>query len=90
MVVEIDGTEIAQIGTGCFIGDMACMLKGPASATSRLRDDGRYFQISSEALNRLSKDNPDLGAQLEFALAGDTQAKLIATNQLLQKELVRE
>ncbi len=66
------------------------MLKGPASATSRLRDDGRYFQISSEALNRLSKDNPDLGAQLEFALAGDTQAKLIATNQLLQKELVRE
>lgn len=85
--IEIGGQLIAQVGAGGFIGEMGCMTSAPASATVRTNTATRIFAVSSEALRRLVKRNPDLGPHLEFAFSGNTRAKLMATNELLQRSL---
>ncbi|MEL6888112.1 MAG: cyclic nucleotide-binding domain-containing protein [Pseudomonadota bacterium] len=78
---------IAQVGPGGFIGEMGCMAGAPASATVRTNANTRIFAVSSDALRRLVKRNPDLGPHLEFAFSGNTRAKLMATNALLQQSM---
>ena len=85
--VIVGGQRIAQVGAGEFIGELACMQQGAASATVVLSAPTRYFEISSQALNGLIKGNPDFCSQLEFSLAGNIQSKLIATNALLEQAL---
>ncbi|MEL7262769.1 MAG: cyclic nucleotide-binding domain-containing protein [Pseudomonadota bacterium] len=85
--IEIGGQVIAQVGAGGFIGEMGCMTSAPASATVRINAPTRVFRVSSVALRRLVKRNPDLSPHLEFAFSGNTRAKLMATNALLQQSL---
>ena len=85
--IEIGGQVIAQVGPGGFIGEMGCMTSAPASATVRVNAPARIFALSSDALRRLVKRNPDLGPHLDFAFSGNTRAKLMATNALLQQSL---
>ncbi len=85
--IIVGGQRIAEVGKGEFIGELACMKKGPASATVVLNQDTRFFQISSEALNALVRGKPDFRAHLEFAFAGNIQSKLVATNALLEQAL---
>ncbi|WP_299688323.1 cyclic nucleotide-binding domain-containing protein [uncultured Tateyamaria sp.] len=85
--IEIGGQVIAQVGAGGFIGEMGCMTSAPASATVRVNAPTRIFVLSSVALRRLVKRNPDLSPHLEFAFSGNTRAKLMATNALLQQSL---
>lgn len=85
--IHSGGQRIAQVGAGEFIGELACMTKGPASATVTLNQPTRYFEVSSDALIKMAKSNPDLRAQLEFAFAGNIQSKLRATNRLLEQAM---
>ena len=85
--IDVGGEIIAHVGEGEFIGELACLDRGPASATVRLSKPTRYFSISSEALNVLVKSNADLRAQIEFAFAGNIRSKLLATNQKLEQVL---
>lgn len=85
--IDIGGQTIAQVGPGGFIGEMGCMTSAPATATVRINTPTRIFALSSDALRRLVKRNPDLGPHLEFAFSGNTRAKLMATNALLQQSL---
>ncbi|MEX0309108.1 MAG: cyclic nucleotide-binding domain-containing protein [Tateyamaria sp.] len=85
--IEVGGQKIAEVGPGGFIGEMGCMTSAPASATVRVNKPTRAFVISSEGLRRLVKRNPDLEVHLEFAFSGNTRAKLMATNALLQEQL---
>ena len=85
--IEVGGQVIAQVGPGGFIGEMGCMASAPASATVRVNTATRAFALSSDALRRLVRRNPDLGPHLEFAFSGNTRAKLMATNALLQQSL---
>ena len=85
--IEVGGQVIAQVGPGGFIGEMGCMTSAPASATVRINAPTRIFVLSSVVLRRLVKRNPDLGPHLEFAFSGNTRAKLMATNALLQQSL---
>lgn len=82
--VIVAGRRIIEVGAGEFIGELASLDKGPASATVVLNTPTRYFTIASEAMQALIRNNPDLRAQLEFALAGNIRSKLIATNARLQ------
>lgn len=85
--VVVGKQRIAQIGAGEFIGELACMTQGNASATVVLNQSSRLFEVSSEALNSLVRGKPDLRAQLEFSFAGNIQSKLLATNALLEQAL---
>lgn len=85
--IEVDGQIIAKVGPGAFIGEMGCMMSGPASATVRVDQPTRFFSVQSEALRRLVKRNPELCVHLEYAFSGNTRAKLMATNELLRQQL---
>lgn len=85
--VDVGGQIIAQVGPGQFIGEMACMSSGPASASVRLNQPTRYFRAPSEALRRLVKRNPDIAPHLDLAFSGNIRSKLVATNTVLEKTM---
>jgi CRP-like cAMP-binding protein len=85
--VDVGGQIIAQVGPGQFIGEMACMTSGPASASVRLNQPTRYFSASSDALRRLVKRNPDISPHLDLAFSGNIRSKLVATNSVLEKTM---
>lgn len=88
--VLVGGRAIATLGPGEFVGEMACIKQGPASATVRLTQDTTYFEIRSAELSRQIRRDPDLGPHLEFSFAGNIRAKLRQTNALLRQALERE
>lgn len=85
--ILVGGQRIADVGSGELIGELACMRKGPASATVVLNQPTEYFTVSTDALKALTKGNADLRAQLEFSFAGNVQSKLVATNARLEQAL---
>jgi len=85
--IDVGGQIIAQVGPGQFIGEMACMNSGPASASVRLNQPTRYFSASSDALRRLVRRNPDIAPHLDLAFSGNIRSKLMATNTVLEKAM---
>ncbi|MEL6808866.1 MAG: cyclic nucleotide-binding domain-containing protein [Pseudomonadota bacterium] len=85
--VDVGGQTIANVGPGQFIGEMACMTSGPASASVRLNQPTRYFSAPSDALRRLVKRNPDISPHLDLAFSGNIRNKLVATNTVLEKTM---
>lgn len=85
--IEVGTQVIATVGPGQFIGEMACMTSGPASATVRLNQPTRYFSVSSDALRRLVRRHFEIAAHLDVAFSGNVRSKLVATNALLEKEI---
>jgi len=85
--ILVGGQVIAQVGPGQFIGEMACMTSGSASASVRLNQPTRYFSAPSEALRRLVKRNPDIAPHLDLAFSGNIRSKLVATNSVLEKTM---
>ena len=85
--VDVGGQIIAQVGPGQFIGEMACMTSGAASASVRLNQPTRYFSAPSDALRRLVKRNPDIAPHLDLAFSGNIRSKLMATNTVLEKTM---
>ena len=78
--VDVGGQHIAKVGPDHFIGEMACLEQGPASATVRIAQPTRYFTIASDDLSQLIAKYPDIAPHIHFAFSGNTQAKLIGTN----------
>lgn len=80
VAVDVADQEIATVGPDHFIGEMACLEQGPASATVRVKSPTRHFVVRSEDLCRLLKKYPDIAPHIHYAFYGNTQAKLINTN----------
>lgn len=85
--VEVDDQEIARVGADHFIGEMACLQKGPASATVRVAERSRYFTITSDAFEKVIRRWPDITPHVHYAFFGNTQAKLIETNRAYSEAL---
>lgn len=85
--ILIGGKTIASVGSGGFIGEMACLAQGPASATVEINQPTRLFSISSEALNRMIRRNSEMGAHLEAAFSHNVREKLVATNARLHEAM---
>ncbi len=85
--VYVNGRPIAMVQVGDFVGEIACLDSGPASATVRLSRASRYFTISSDMLRQLVKRNPELGPHLDYALSSSVSSKLLATNARLESVL---
>jgi mannose-6-phosphate isomerase-like protein (cupin superfamily) len=52
LVVEIDGEEVAEIGPGAIVGEMALLEEGTRTATLRARTRGRVAVIARELIER--------------------------------------
>ncbi|MEP2533314.1 cyclic nucleotide-binding domain-containing protein [Shimia sp.] len=85
--IVVAGNVIAAVGAGEFIGEMAVLARGPASATVAINQPSRYFAITSEALQKLIRHNGEIAAHLEAAFSHSVRAKLIATNARLEQAL---
>ncbi|WP_299724408.1 cyclic nucleotide-binding domain-containing protein [uncultured Tateyamaria sp.] len=85
--IDVGGQIIAQVGPGQFIGEMACMTSGPASASVRLNQPTRFFSAPSDALRRLVRRNPDIAPHLDLAFSGNIRSKLMATNTVLEQTM---
>jgi len=78
--VDLNGKVVASLAPDTFIGELTCFDGEPATATVTVNNQSRFFQISTEALNRLCERNPDLKVALENAIGQDTRTKLVAAN----------
>lgn len=88
--IVVDDEVIAHVGSGEFIGEMACLTEGAASATVFLNQGARLFQIATPELQRLVRRHPELGPHLDYAFAHNTKAKLKQTNAILGAALRRQ
>ena len=75
-LIDIDGREVASIEPGAFIGEMAFLDDGKASATVRAGDDCRCFSIPVEDLRDLVRKHDEIGAVLKEQFAVDLARKL--------------
>lgn len=85
--VLVNDHKIVDVGPGEFIGELASLSSGAASATVILNQPSNCFIVPSERLRALVRGNADLRAELEFAFAGNIRSKLLATNERLQEVL---
>lgn len=88
--VEVNGHKIVEVGRGEFIGELASLTSGAASATVIVNQPSTCFMIPSETLRAMVRGKPDLRAQLEFAFAGNIRSKLLATNARLHAVLAAQ
>jgi CRP-like cAMP-binding protein len=74
--VEIDGTEIAQIEAGEFVGELGFFVPGPATATVRAKTAAELLVIPYNRFDQILDDNPSLVR----AIAAELAARLHATD----------
>jgi hypothetical protein len=81
--IQIDGTNVATIGTGGLIGEMTYHTGQPATATVIVDAASRILAFERIALEGFLDRNDDIRAALEQSIAGDLRHKLAATTQTL-------
>jgi hypothetical protein len=81
--IQIDGTNVATIGTGGLIGEMTYHTGQPATATVIVDAASRILTFERVALEGFLDRNDDIRAALEQSIAGDLRYKLAATTQTL-------
>ncbi|MDY0883509.1 cyclic nucleotide-binding domain-containing protein [Dongia soli] len=74
--VDIDGDPIASILPGAYIGEMAFLGDGKASATVRAGDNCRCFSIPADDLHDLVRKHDEIGSVLKEQFAVDLARKL--------------
>jgi CRP-like cAMP-binding protein len=74
--VDIDSREVARVGRGAFIGEMAFLGDDKDSATVTAGDDCCCFSISVDSLHDLVRKDDEAGAVLKEQFALDLARKL--------------
>lgn len=77
--VEVEGRRLAEVTSG-FIGEMNVLQERPATATVRISQPSRVFEISGEVLRNMSGKDTEFRAFLELHLSESTRAKLVESN----------
>lgn len=81
--VRVDGAVVATLGAHTFVGDMALINDGNATATVALTEPSRYLAFSVGALNRLINRDEEVRRHVKAALSGHVVDKLLRTNREL-------
>ena len=63
--VEVDGSEVAQLGPGDVFGEQGLLEKQQRSATVRATDTLRVIKIEHWELSRMRKSMPEVVEQLQ-------------------------
>ena len=77
--VEIDGREIAEVGDGDMIGELAFFAQALATATVRAKTDLEVLVIPHNRLDHMLANDP----QLVRCIATQLAQRLLATDALL-------
>lgn len=80
-IVEIDGTKVADIPAGDFIGELSYFTNGPASATVTTTEESLIMIIPHNRFDQLLDDNP----QMVRAIAAELAERLEATDLQLKQ-----
>jgi len=76
-LVDVEkNTHRFTLSSGSFVGEIAYVQRGPASATTRARPGARYVEWDAAALRALESRFPDLGNALNARLANELAEKL--------------
>jgi hypothetical protein len=78
-LVAIDDQLVASVGPGAFIGEMAFLADGKASATVTIGDHSRSFSLSIAELHALTSKNAQIRNVLSEQFARDLARKLRVT-----------
>ena len=84
--IQIDGTNVANIGAGGLIGEMTYHTGQPATATVIVDAASRILSFERAALEGFLDRNNDIRDALERSIAGDLRHKLAATTQTLTED----
>lgn len=68
-VVEVDGTEVADIPAGEFVGELGYFVSAPASATVKAKTDLSVLIIPYNRFDQILDDNPPLVRAIATELA---------------------
>lgn len=77
--VLVMGNQVAEIHEG-FVGELNVMEGGAASATVQTMGHTRVFEVSGDALRRMTKTDMQTGLYLETHLSTATKQKLMQAN----------
>lgn len=75
----IDGQELAVLGSGSVVGEIALLLDEPRSATVVARTDARLLELRRRDLDALLAEHPSLSVALSRALG----RRIVAANRLV-------
>lgn len=82
----LPSTELAVLGPGSFLGELALLDESPRSASARAQSDVEALALSRRDLESLSQREPVIGYKIYRALALIVGERLKSTNQLLTFE----
>ncbi len=80
-VVEIDGTRVADIPAGEFVGELGYFNQGPASATVKTAEESVVLVIPYNRFEQILDDNP----RMVRAIAAELAERLEATDLRLKQ-----
>jgi len=78
--IFVDEQRVAGCGSRRYIGEMSVLDREPASATVRVEQSARVWQLPTEALDRLADRKPAIAAVVEAGIARDMRSKLLDSN----------
>lgn len=78
--IYIGEQRIASCGVGRYIGEMSVLDRTPASATVRVEEASRIWQLPTDTLDHLADRKPAVAAVVEAGIARDMRSKLLELN----------
>ena len=82
--VTLGGNRVGTVNARALIGEMTVLHGGAASATVTLTQPSRIFEITSQALKKLSDSDSEFKMLIEHCLGVDTRKKLLAANERMR------
>lgn len=79
--VEVGGAPLAQVGPGAWVGEVALLDPGPASATVRAATDTTVLELDAAALERLVAEEPHIARAVVRALSSTLARRLRQASQ---------
>ena len=64
VTVSKGGTELAKLGPGSVLGEMALITGAPRSATATAAEEVEYFELAREDVSNLAKAKPKIAEEL--------------------------
>lgn len=81
LTVEVGGALLTRVGPGEWVGEVALLDPGPASATVRAASDSTVLELDAAALDRLVADEPHIARAVVRALSGTLARRLRQASQ---------
>ena len=78
--VTVDGTKVAQLKDGQFVGEMSFLTEKPATATCVVRHDSEVLVWKQEQFKELLKRNPSLYFTIQSVLSAQVSSALVSSS----------